>query len=161
MKIRKQLTGMMLMLIIAGTLSLSAQGSNRESSGVDKIMSEKRQRPMMLEESDSLKMRASRFGNAPGKMICPYQYPGSGRQNMRPHGGRPARGLWHSFPGINNIPDLTDNQKKEIAILREKQQTEMQKLREEMQTRITDLRESNRKKIMDLLTEEQRERLRN
>ena len=160
MKTPEKLAGMVLLLIIAGSLSLSAQRGSRGMERANRMWSEKRQMPMMLEDSDSLEMRAKRFGTAPGKMICQYQNPHAGRQYIGHSMRRQEWGMWHALPGVHNISDLTDSQKKEIANLREKQQEEMQTLREEMQKKITDLRESNRKKIMDLLTEEQKERIR-
>lgn len=57
---------------------------------------------------------------------------------------------------VDNIPDLTDKQKKEIADLRQKQQEEMTKFREEMNTKMKSLRDEHRKKVMDLLTDEQK-----
>lgn len=84
-------------------------------------------------------------------------------------GQMPGRGMW-SLPGdstrvwqhrsgmgmFGNIPGLTDQQRKDIEMLRQKQQEEMGKFREEMMARMKSLRESNREKIMNMLTPEQK-----
>jgi hypothetical protein len=62
-------------------------------------------------------------------------------------------------PGIGrleNIPNLTDKQKKDIADLRQKQMDEMKKLREESMAKMKALRDDHRKKVMGLLTDEQK-----
>jgi hypothetical protein len=79
---------------------------------------------------------------------------------------RRFRGEWHQGmympiprPGmwmLENIPNLTDKQKKDIAELRQNQQAEMQKFRSDMQKKMQEMRASNRSKVMNLLTDEQR-----
>jgi hypothetical protein len=62
-------------------------------------------------------------------------------------------------PGIGrleNIPNLSDKQKKDIADLRQKQMDEIKKLRDESMAKMKALREDQRKKVMGLLTEEQK-----
>ena len=57
---------------------------------------------------------------------------------------------------IESIPNLTDNQKKEIADLRQKHLNEMKKFRDEMAAKVKDIREAHRKDILNLLTDEQK-----
>jgi hypothetical protein len=57
---------------------------------------------------------------------------------------------------IDNIPDLTDKQRKDIADLRQEQQIEMIKFRGEMAARMESMREANKTKMMNLLTDEQK-----
>jgi hypothetical protein len=155
MKNSGKIAGMLLMLLIAGNLSLNAQRGMRG---------------MM---SDTARM------NNMGRFICPMcpmcqpavgmRHMGYGMRRMAPGMGRSAmgpaarqfqgRGMQQAAPGMRimeNIPNLTDKQKKDIAELRQKQQDEMQKLREAMQVKVKDLRESHRTKVMNLLTDEQK-----
>jgi Spy/CpxP family protein refolding chaperone len=88
---------------------------------------------------------------------------GSGWRQMPGRGMRSfpgdTTGVWRHRPGMwmfGNIPGLTDQQRKDIDVLRQKQQDEMGKVREEMMAKMKSLRESNRDKIMDLLTPEQK-----
>ena len=81
----------------------------------------------------------------------------------------PGPGMWHygwsgdstirRSPGmrmLDRIPGLTDNQKKEIADLRQKQADEMQKLRSDMQQKIKEMRDSHRKNILNILNDDQK-----
>jgi Spy/CpxP family protein refolding chaperone len=89
---------------------------------------------------------------------------GSGRMMDRMgRGMKPLPGegneIWRNVPGIRmfeNLPGLTDKQKKDIGELRQKQQDEMMKFRDEMLSKMKALRESHLGKIMDLLTPEQK-----
>lgn len=124
MKNSGKIAGMLLMLFIAGNLSLNAQ------------------RGMRGMRSDTARMN------------------NMGRSAMGPAARQfQGRGMQQAAPGMRimeNIPNLTDKQKKDIAELRQKQQDEMQKLREGMQVKVNDLRESHRTKVMNLLTDEQK-----
>jgi Spy/CpxP family protein refolding chaperone len=77
---------------------------------------------------------------------------------MRPGMERPGMGMRQGAPGriMENIPNLTEKQKKEIAGLRQKQQDEMQKFRDELQEKMKEMRESHRNKVMNLLNDEQK-----
>ena len=85
---------------------------------------------------------------------------------MRP-GWMTRRGTGPMFNAFNNdgfmipgrIPDLTDNQRKELADLRLKHMQEMDKFREETFAKLQDLRESGRKDLMKILTPEQQKYL--
>jgi hypothetical protein len=202
MKNSGKITGMFLMLLIAGNLSLSAQrgmrGMRPDSAGMGRMRIDQRQMPMMNQNHDSLRMGGMRHGMGPMQMnrmdrfMCPMcmmgnmnrpgsmdQFPGMGRMGrgmhmMSPGMGRSAMrqgmqqpgmdmnrapGFRQQAPGMRlmeNIPNLTDKQKKEIADLRQKQQDEMQKYREGMQKKMQEMRESNRTKIMSLLTDDQK-----
>ncbi len=97
-----------------------------------------------------------RPGSEPGRFGPGPMYGMRGGMNRMP-ADRP--GLRPDGPGmmrINNIPDLTDKQRKEIADLRQKQESEMKKMRDEMTSKMQEMREANRKKILDLLTDEQK-----
>jgi len=184
MKNTMKIAGILLMLIMAGSLSLNAQrgmrGMRPDSAGMNRMRMQQRQMPMSMQNPDSLRTGEMRYRMAPGRMNNMRgwsMYPGmhygmaSGRMNYIGHWGmnpgmrmmgpgmrRPEMGMRHQAPGriIENIPGLTDKQKKDIADLRQKQQDEMQKFREEMQGKMQEMRESQRTKVMDLLTPEQK-----
>ncbi|MCU0461376.1 MAG: hypothetical protein MUF36_05090 [Bacteroidales bacterium] len=133
MKNTVKITSMLLMLFLAGSLSLSAQrgmrGMGPDSTGMDRMRMEHRHMPREM--------------GRPGKGPC------------REH---PARGVYRT-PGIRlmeNIPDLTDKQRKDIADLKGKQMAEMEKLRIDMQSKMKELREAHKAKVMSILTDEQK-----
>ena len=66
------------------------------------------------------------------------------------------QGMMHQRMIMENIPDLTDKQKKDIAVMRIDQQTEMKKMREDMQSKMKAMRETQRTNIEKLLTPEQK-----
>jgi Spy/CpxP family protein refolding chaperone len=78
---------------------------------------------------------------------------GMGRMPMDSTGWMPAG------PGrrmLESIPNVTENQKKQIEDLIKKQQDDMIKFREEMSAKMKDLRDSHRKDILNILTDEQK-----
>jgi hypothetical protein len=184
MKNSGKITGMLLMLFIAGNLSLSAQrgmrGMRPDSAGMNRMRMEQRQMPMMMQYQDSLRMGGMHHGMAPmqrnnmDRFMCPMnemgrqprgmgQYQGMGQmgrgmQMMSPGMGHMGRGMGMG-PGMrvmDNIPNLTDKQKKDIADLKGKQFAEMEKLRIDMQSKMKEMREAHRAKVMDILTPEQK-----
>jgi Spy/CpxP family protein refolding chaperone len=60
---------------------------------------------------------------------------------------------------MDNIPNLTDKQKKEIADLRDQNMNEMIKFREENMAKMQSMMVEHRKKMMNLLTDEQKKYL--
>jgi hypothetical protein len=232
MKTTVKITGILMMFILAGTLSLNAQRGSRSPGmqGQNRMGMERPQRPMMLEPSDSLKKRGMRNDMAenmnrlnsrqmmksrqmmpqsrgmrqmaPGDRMGrgfgrPGMAPGDrmgrgvGRRGMAPGdmmgrgSGRPGDRMdWGGRrQGMRNvpfrmmtdsIPGLTEEQKKEIAKLKQEHQAEMQKfneemqkfrdemqkMRQEMQAKMKEFRESHKEEMMKILNEEQKERLR-
>ena len=168
------------MLLLTGSLSLNAQrgmrGMRPDTARMSRMKMEQRQMPMRIQNTDSLRMGGMRYGMAPGHMnnmrgwamnpgmrfgMAPgrmyyrdHWAMSPGMRMMRPGMGRSGMGMRPQAPGriIDNIPGLTDKQKKDIADLRQKQQAEMQKFREEMQGKMKEMRESQRTKVMNLLT---------
>jgi hypothetical protein len=119
-------------------------------------------------------------GNRPGMMHC--MHPGMGMmRGMRPgmrngmegmHQGM-GMGMWRgdgSLPGdsigwmpmgpgrrmLESIPNVTENQKKQITDLINKHQDEMKKLREEMFSKMQNIMESHKKDMLNILTDEQK-----
>jgi hypothetical protein len=67
----------------------------------------------------------------------------------------PMRGMMR----MNNIPNLTDKQKKEIADLRDQNMEEFRKFREDNLAKMQSMMDEHRKKMMNLLTDEQKKYL--
>jgi len=152
MKRNFKITAIMLMLIFAGSMTLSAQRGMR-GMGPDSTMRsrmEQMQRPEMG-------MRQGMAG-MPHNMMPQYvmrnQRMGFGQPGFGMR--QPGRGMRGRMPSIYNIPDLTDKQKKDIADLRGKQQAEIEKLRIDMQSKMKALREDHRARVMDLLNADQK-----
>jgi len=186
MKNTGRITGILLILFIAGSLSLSGQrgmrGMRPDSSEMKMMRIKQWQMPLMMQNPDSLRMGGMRHGMTPRRMnnmgwfmnpgwqmghmgmgrgmrmMGPGMGRGMGRGSMGPGMGHQGMGMRQGAPGrtMENIPNLTEKQKKDIAGLRQKQQDEMQKFREEMQGKMKEMRESYRNKVMNLLTDEQK-----
>jgi len=147
MKNAVKITSMMLMLFMAGSLSLSAQrgmrGMRPDSIGMDRMRMEHRQMPQEM----------GRPGMGPGRQhqaMGMYGTPGFGQR---------APGFRNQAPGMRlmeNIPNLTDKQRKDIADLKGKQMAEMEKVRIDMQSKMKELREAHKDKVMSVLTDEQK-----
>lgn len=181
MKSARKISVILLMLLTAGSLSLNAQRSMRgmrtDTTGTKMQRMGQMQMPMhgMMQNPDSSHMRM--MGRGMGHM-GPMWPMGRmfGMHRMAPFGPPTGMGMWRRpymmFPGMNagpgmrgggmgmrfldNIPNLTDKQKKDIADLKQKQQDEMQKFRSDMQARTKEMRESYRSKLRGLLNDEQK-----
>jgi hypothetical protein len=97
--------------------------------------------------------REMRFG------MSRQMYPGRGFETMRGMGGKDSTGLMPMGPGrrmLESIPNVTDNQKKQIEDLVRKQHQEMIKLREDMKLKMQSVLDSNRKEMINILTDEQK-----
>lgn len=176
MKRNLKFTGILLMLFIAGNISVSAQMGNRGDSN---------NRSMNLKmASDTLRGHGMRDRNwaGPSRMDHMQRFNndrgmyGMGR-GMRPGGGfgmgRESRPMGREF-GLNrrdslsgrqfgmgrmmleSIPNVTEKQKKEISELMTKQREEMTKFRDEMQAKMKVMRESHRNSMLNILTDEQK-----
>lgn len=78
---------------------------------------------------------------------------GMGRMPMDSTGMMPmGQGRWL----LESIPNVTENQKKEIGDLIKKHGEEMKKLREEMSAKMQSLMETHRKDVLSILTDEQK-----
>jgi|WetSurMetagenome_2_1015567.scaffolds.fasta_scaffold00011_87 Spy/CpxP family protein refolding chaperone len=169
MKNNFKIAGMMLILVIAGSMALSAQRQVRGEK-IDTIRMDRRDlapRTVM-----GMPLENSRVPGAqiPGRQIRhgwndfngPRNGMGQGRGFRHPGMGmgigmgQPGQGRQGRMPDLYNIPNLTDKQKKDIADLRGKQMADVEKLRIDMQSKMKELRDSHRAKVMSLLTEEQK-----
>lgn len=147
-----KITGMLLMLLIAGSFSLSAQGGMRGMRSDSAMMNR-----MERMQPSGMGMRQG-MGQMHMEGMPPYamrhQRQGFNHQGMGMRGQ--GMGMQGRMPQIYNIPGLTDKQKKDIADLRGKQQAEMEKLRIDMQSKMKELREAHNAKVMGLLNPEQK-----
>jgi hypothetical protein len=149
MKTIVKIAGTMLILILTATMSLSAQQGMRgmDNNGMNRMMmgSDTIHRHGMGVRGDSLRMRGMRGHMGPGF-----------RSGMGPFY---QEGLGPVGPGtmvLESVPNVTENQKKEIAELLKKHQDDMAKIREEMSAKIQTIRETNRKSLYNILTDEQK-----
>jgi hypothetical protein len=167
MKKSGKITGLVLMLVMAGTLTLTAQrgmqgGNNFQRPGRDAGVRQGRE--AVKGDSAFVHGQGRGFAMGPGNMMGgmpghgfgPGMAPGM-RGNMR--GG--MRG--EMSPGFRQggalIPNLTEKQIKDIEALRVKQQEEMTRFREENQKKIQTMRDENHKKFLELLTDDQKKAL--
>ena len=113
------------------------------------------QRRMPMNNCDAMRMNMMRRMPEYGMRGRYMHHPGYsiGRGNFR---GPMAMGQMRHDRFIDNIPNLTDVQKKEIADLHQNQMTEMNKLRQETLEKMKNLREANRSKMMNILTDDQK-----
>jgi hypothetical protein len=113
-------------------------------------------------------MRGRIAGGMRGDMMNNMR-PGMGRgQGMGPRmrmgrgmGQMPddSTGIMPFAPGrriLESIPNVTDDQKKQIEQLMKKNQEEMKKIGEEFSSKMQATRESHRKEMLDILTPEQK-----
>ncbi|OFY82722.1 MAG: hypothetical protein A2V46_00415 [Bacteroidetes bacterium RBG_19FT_COMBO_42_7] len=147
MKNTGKIAAMLLVLLAACSLSLNAQrgmrGMRPDSAGIGRMNIEQRQ----------LHPGIGRLGMSQG-----IHQPGMG-MNRTPGFRQYSPGFRTQFPGMwamENIPNLTDNQKKDIADLKGKQMAEMEKLRIDMQSKVKELNEAHKAKVMSILTPEQK-----
>jgi hypothetical protein len=159
MKNTGKISVILLMLLMAGSLSLSAQRGMRGMMP-DSAMTNRMERmhqpgmgmnqgmgQMRMEAMPPYAMRNQKQGfNQPGMGM---RGPGMGRHQFTP-------GMEGRMPQIYNIPNLTDKQKKDIADLRGKQQAEMEKIRIDMQSKMKEMRDAHKAKVMSILTDEQK-----
>ena len=171
---------MVLMLFIAGTLALNAQqnmrGMRMDTTRMHMMMMNPERMHMMMNQ-DSMPMRGMRHGMGPcmmqpgmrgmgrggmmsrmqnGMCPCPMMQQGMGMQRQEMGMGWGMQRMMHNRMIMENIPNLTDKQKKDIAVLRIDQQTEMKKFLEDTQAKLKAIRETQRANIEKLLTPEQK-----
>ena len=170
MKRTVQLTGILLMLLLACNMSLSAQRGMMGAADTTRMKH-------MWMASDTLHRHGmgNRTWMGPGRIDHMRHYMGHRGMYGMGRGMRPDMGfdmrrgngpMWRdsisgrqSGPGmmmLGSIPNVTEKQKKEITDLMTKQRDEMKKLREEMQTKMNALRDTHRNSVLSILTDEQK-----
>jgi hypothetical protein len=153
MKNMKKIAGILVVILVsAGNLSLNAQSTAKSTTGSaspkdSTMMKSGKHSQMGMRDHKGMMMQGygMRHIGRPGDMMA---FSGGGHgNNMR--GGQVMR-------TFDNIPNLTDKQKADIAKLRQDDQAKMQKLRESMQTEMKEARESHRKAMLNILTDDQK-----
>ena len=151
------IVGFLLVLLIAGSGCHNFRHHRRE----------------MKESSGMYGMRRGGDFRHYGPMWSMHGRMAQGMRNERMRGMGPAMGMMRgpgrmpmdsigwmpAGPGkrmLESIPNVTENQKKQIEDLIKKQQDEMVKLREEMSAKMKNLRDSHRKDMLNILTDEQK-----
>lgn len=198
MKVTDIFLGTAIVLLIAGSSTLTAQGVT-EVNAVDtnklKDMQLHMNHPQdIYQNPDSTMMKGNRPAHmmgmehpmGPGNMMqgmqkcmCPRMrmmtdmrpelgiQGMNGRMSHQPARSNPhqecqqAMGMRPQHQGtgarvLQNIPDLTDRQMKELEKLRQRQQEDIRKLKEENQKRMSSMREKQREALMNILTPEQK-----
>jgi len=161
-----RITVVLLAVMTAGTVSLSAQRGMRGMRGMrTDSMEVKRPGMEQMPFYRGVQPGMRNWSQGPGFRMPRQGMYGRGPEMQRPVPGMRNRsmdmvpGMRYGRYGIrsmNNIPDLTDKQKEQIEELRKQQQDDMEKFRSEMQEKMMQMRESHRSLIMGLLTDEQK-----
>jgi len=186
MKRSFKITGILLAVSIVCSITLSAQGRGRGADNYSRMQGSGREYGIRhsndsLKLIDSVAFRGMRnarnFGAGMRNMPQAGRgfMPGPSNGNMR--GMRPLHQGWKGMgygpqdrggfnppagrqtPGLgrlDNLPGITDKQKKEIIDLRYKQMAEIEKFRVDNQSKMKVMREEQRKKMLELLTEDQK-----
>jgi len=163
MKRTGKITGIVLVIMMVFSINISAQGRGMRAGDFSHMQGYGRgygfkQSNDSLRHSDPLALRRGPVNrNMRGMGPMHQGMPGMG---FGPEGrGRfnsPASGQVPGLGRLENLPGITDKQKKDIIDLRYKQLAEMEKFRVDMQSKMQAMREEQRKKILELLTEEQK-----
>jgi hypothetical protein len=159
MKRNLTIIGLLLVLLIAG----------------DACHNIRRERRNMKESGKMIRMRIGHNLRRYREMYGMHGMMGQGMRNgmMRGMGPRMGFGMmrgmdrmpkdstgWTSMaPGIRmleSIPNVSENQKKQIEDLTKKNMDEIKKLREEMFSKMQGIRDSQRKEVLNVLTDEQK-----
>jgi hypothetical protein len=167
MKRLTKISVILLMLIMAGNLSLRAQhggrGMMRDSIRMDRMA-------LASDTAHRHGMGMVRSGIPHGRMYQGDQFayrwnPEAMRRGMSQgawDGQERRAGMNRGHDGelagymLESIPNVTEKQKKDIADLRSKNQDEMKKLREDYILKMNALRDSQQKSMMNILTDEQK-----
>jgi hypothetical protein len=159
MKRNLTIIGLLLVLLIAGTACHNIRRERRDI----------RESGKMIRMKIDYKLRRYR------EMYGMHRMMGRGMRNgfMRSMGPRMGYGMMRGMdrmpndsigwmpmnPGrrmLESIPNVTENQKKQIEDLTKKNMDEIKKLREEMFSKMQGIRDSQRKEVLNILTDEQK-----
>lgn len=168
MKRKVQLAGILLMLLLSCSISLSAQGGMKHPADTTRMGHMR-----MASDTTHRKFMNDRPFPGPGRMDNMRYFRGGHNMYGMGHGMRQDYGMRRGYgpmqrdsishrqfgPAgmiLGSIPNVTEAQKKQITDLMTKHQTEVKKLKEEMQTKMQALRDSHRKSVLNILTDEQK-----
>jgi len=146
MKRTGKITGIVLVIMMVFSINISAQGRGMRAGDFSHMQGFGR---------DSMPGPAQGYMRGMGPMhqgMPGMGFRPEGRGGFNQPAGRQAPGLGR----LENLPGITDKQKKDIIDLRYKQLAEMEKFRVDMQSKMQAMREEQKKKILELLTEDQK-----
>jgi hypothetical protein len=169
MKNSVKIAAILFLLLLAGNGSLSAQRGMRDDGNSARMGRPGsrmyfNQMRGMRNSPDSMRMSDMRMGHYPmhdmkrGMSHRPM-YGMRGDFRHQPMYGMRGDGIRGNMgPGrfIDNIPNLTEKQTKDIAELRQSQMEVMKKVREDTFEKMKSMRDANRSKILNILTDEQK-----
>jgi hypothetical protein len=164
MKRAVTLSGVMLVILLAGSACHRAGRTRDEIFGHERMMGMR----MKMRHNMGMPGMRGNFRHGMGDGMMRGMGPGMGMGMM--HGMHPGMGMMNRMPMdslgwmpagpgrrmLESIPNVTENQKKQIEDLMKKNQDEMKKLREEMSSKMMTLMETHRKDILNILTDDQK-----
>jgi hypothetical protein len=159
MKRNRTIIGLLLVLLIAGNACHSGRHDRRDMRDSAKMIWMKMGQNFRHKRGMPVMQGMMHHGMRNGMMRGIG--PGMGFGMMRGMGRMPMDSIgWMPMaPGrrmLESIPNVTENQKKQIADLNKKQIDEMKKVREEMFSKMQGIMDSHRKDILNILTDEQK-----
>src|SRR5664279_4264157 len=147
MKRNSTIIGLLLVILIAGN---GCHNIRHESGDIK-------------ENGKTIRMRVGQMFRHNGAMPGMHgrMFPGMGMGMRRGMGSMPgdSTGWMTMAPGrrmLESVPNVTENQKKQITELMTKHQDELKKLQEEMSSKMQSLMDSHKKDILNILTDEQK-----
>jgi hypothetical protein len=156
MKKMVKTTGMVLMLIMAGTLTLTAQQNMRGMRMDTTRMHRMMMNPGHMQMNRERMMDGRQGGMCQCHLMQGMMQQGRAMQHRGMGMGSDMQEMMHQRMMIDNVPNLTDKQKKDIAVMRIDQQTEMKKLAEDMQSKMKVMRDAHKAAVEKILTPEQK-----
>jgi hypothetical protein len=165
MKRSGKLMGLLLLLLIAGNGSLSAQRGMRgmtDSTRMNRTGMGKMNRmdlfigPERMNGMRGNHMQVPMHGMRGMDRMAPMHRMGSQQMTGTMDINRMNQGAGPFRLMMESMPDVTEKQKKDMADLMQKQQAEMKKMKEEISARMKSMRENHRNQMMGILTPEQK-----
>jgi hypothetical protein len=159
------LLGLMLVILLAGSGCHRARTEKGDMRDPEKVAGMRMNHDMgmhWMKGNNRHNMRdGMRRGMGPGmdNMIGMRQGMEPGMMNRMGRMPMDSLGWTPAGPGrrmLESIPNVTENQKKQIKDLMMKHQEEMKKIREEMNSKMQSLMEAHRKDMLNIMTEEQK-----
>lgn len=163
MKRAGTIVGLVLVILIAGNGCNNDRHARKDHADMMRMGQNFRRHPMwgMHGNMDSGMRFGMMRGMHPGMKFGMMRgmHPGTGFGMRKGMSDRDSIGWMPMGPGrrmLESIPNVTENQKKQIEDLVKKQHDEIMKLREEMHSKMQSIIDSHRKDMLNILTDEQK-----
>jgi len=152
------LSGFLLVVLLAGSGCHNMRHNRGDMRDDERMMRMKMQMAQSFRHNRGMRNEVMNDMH-PGMGMMRGMHPGMGMRNGM--GSVPMDSIgWMPFNTgrrmLESIPNVTENQKKQIEDLTKKDRDEMKKLREEMSSKMKDLTDSHRHEILNILTSEQK-----